>query len=60
MNNIKPTLPADKLLEHLLNTTRCNTCGKDYSIKFPECPICEHIYAEDLDERIADSMEEYA
>ena len=51
---LQPKLPADKLLKHLLKTTRCNICRKDYDREFPDCPFCEHCYSEVLEQRIYD------
>ena len=47
---IQPTLPADKLLNHLIKTTHCLQCSKDYDRGFPDCPYCEHIYSESIPE----------
>lgn len=52
---IKPITKADKLLDHFINTTRCNVCKRDYPRKMPECPFCDHVYGEVLEEQIYDS-----
>ena len=55
---LQPKLPADKLLNHLIKTTKCFTCGKDYDKEFPECPRCEHIYGESLEQDLMESEAE--